>query len=118
MAYDGKSRSEKRADWFTGFNREAMAREAWIISSPGASEIIIETLPGNPWIDELTGRGFSLQWEGNGQRIVSHYYSEPMTLSSSGAMMPLTPGSTREVTMVRREPGIARTERFSFRAPR
>jgi hypothetical protein len=112
-----KPRSEKRHDWFTGFNREAMAREAWIISSPGASEVLIECLPGNPWIDELKGRGFSLRWDGEGQRIVSHYYSEPMTLSSSGAMVPLTPGSTKEVTMVKREPGIARTERYSFKTP-
>jgi hypothetical protein len=31
-----------------------------LTSSPGASEVIIETLPGNPWIEELKERGFPI----------------------------------------------------------
>jgi hypothetical protein len=40
-------KAKKRADWFAAFNREAMVRGAWIISSPGAQMVTVEVLPGN-----------------------------------------------------------------------
>ena len=118
--YDFKvveDKAKRRADWFMGFNHEAMKVGAWIISSPGAAEVTIETLPGNDWVDELKARGFPIRWLEYGTRVVPYAYCEAMVQNADGTLAPLTPGSTREITFVKREPGIARTERYTFRAP-
>jgi hypothetical protein len=118
--YDFKvveDKAKKRADWFMGFNHEATKVGAWIISSPGAAEVTIEALPGNDWIEELKERGFPIKWLETGSRVVPYAYSEPMMQNADGTLAPLTLGSTREITLVKREPGIARTERYTFRAP-
>jgi hypothetical protein len=112
-----KPRSEKRRDWFNGLNLEAMKVGAFIISSPGASEVIIEVLPGCDWPEELKEGGYPIQWLEEGRRIIPYAYEEPMVQNADGALAPLTPGSTREVSMVKREPGIARTVRYSFKTP-
>jgi hypothetical protein len=53
----------------------------------------------------------------DGQRILAHAVKVAMVQNADGTLAPLTLGSTREITFVKREPGIARTERFVFRAP-
>jgi hypothetical protein len=112
-----KPRSEKRRDWFNSLNLEAMKAGAFIISSPGASEVIIEVLSGCDWPDILKERGYPIKWLKEGQRVIPFAYQEPMVQNADGSLAPLTPGSTREITMVKREPGIARTERYTFKAP-
>jgi hypothetical protein len=120
--YDGfikpaNPRSEKRRDWFNSLNLEAMKVGAFIISSPGASEVIVEVLPGNDWPEELKSRGYPIEWLEEGRRVVPFAYEEPMVQNADGSLAPLTPGSTKEITFVKREPGIARTERYVFRPP-
>jgi hypothetical protein len=120
--YDGfikqaKPRSERRRDWFNSLNLEAMKVGAFIISSPGATEVIVEVLPGNDWPEALKERGFPIEWSGNGQRVMPFAYEEPMVQNADGTLGVLTLGSTKEISFVKREPGIARTERYAFRAP-
>ena len=55
------------------FNREAMGKGTWVISSLGADTCIIEVLPSSPW-PELRERGYSLQWIEDDQRILPREY--------------------------------------------
>jgi hypothetical protein len=115
----GKSdKPERRLAWFQALNRECMARgDCWIISTPSASEVIIEALRTSAWPDELRGRGFPLRAEPDGQRILPHAIKTEMVLTSSGAMTPATPGSTMPTTAIVTAAGIVKTQRFKFRAP-
>jgi hypothetical protein len=117
-AQAAETRARKRQDWHAAFVRESMTKQGvWVTSSPGAAEATIECLPGSAWPEELRSRGFPLRRDGERQRIVPYAYQLPMVQNADGTLAPLTPGSTKEVMMVRREPGIARTERYAFRAP-
>jgi hypothetical protein len=108
---------EKRLAWFTALNREAMLRGCWIISTPSASEVILEALPESGWPAELIDRKFPLVPEPNGQRILPHAIKTEMVMSSSGALTPATPGSTMPTTAIVTAAGIVKTQRFKFRAP-
>jgi hypothetical protein len=107
---------ERRLAWFNALNREAMQRGCWLISTPAAGEVILEALPENAWPDELRGRGFPLVPEPDGQRILPHAVKVEMVLTSSGAMVPATPGSTMPTTTIYTAAGITKTRRFRFRA--
>jgi hypothetical protein len=115
--YRRAENSAKRADWFATFNREAMIRDAWIISSPGSQTVTIECLPGNPWVQELKERGFPITWIEDGQRNLPHEVREEMTINADGTHGVLTPGSTQATTTVVPHAGIAKTTRFSFPSP-
>jgi hypothetical protein len=107
---------ERRLAWFTALNREAMQRGCWLISTPAASEVILEALPESGWPAELVGRGFPLVPEPGGQRILPHAIKTEVAISSSGALMP-TAGSTRPTTTIITHAGIAATKRWRFKAP-
>jgi hypothetical protein len=108
---------ERRLAWFNALNREAMQRGCRLISTPAASEVYLECLPGSAWPGELRQRGFPLVAEPDGQRILPYDVAVPMVQNADGTLGPLTPGSTKAVSMVKREPGIARVERYRFKAP-
>ena len=109
---------EKRADWFVAFNREALKHgNCWVISSPGASEVLIEALPESSWPEELRDRGYPIKWLEEGQRVVPYATRQEMTLNADGTLAPLTPGSTQATTFVHHGAGVRRTARFTFRAP-
>jgi hypothetical protein len=112
-----ENRQKKRLDWFTAFNREAMAAGAWIISTPGATEVVVETLPTSAWPAILMERGYKLKEIEPGQRILPFAVATPMTLSSSGGLIPATAGSTKPVTMTHYGAGPVRTVRYSFKTP-
>jgi len=56
-----RSDAEQRRDWFCAFNVEATKRNAFIISTPGSPDVIVEVLPGSDWISELKERGFPIR---------------------------------------------------------
>ena len=112
-----ENNAQKRADWFTSFNRECMAKGCRIISSPGASDVIIECLPGDPWPEELKARGFPLRPEPDGTRIVPYATRQEMTQNADGTLAPITEGSTQPTTMIVHQPGIRQTARFTMLAP-
>jgi hypothetical protein len=109
---------ERRLAWHQALVRESMVRgDCWIISTPSASEVLLECLPTSTWPDELRGRGFPLIAKPGGQRILPHAIKTEMVLTSSGAMTPATPGSTMPTTAIVTAAGIVETQRFKFRAP-
>jgi hypothetical protein len=110
---------ERRLAWHQALVRESMASggDCWIVSTPAASEVYIEALVTSGWPDELRGRGFPLVAEPDGQRILPHAIRTEMTLNADGTMAPLTPGSTQPTTTLITHAGIAKTLRYSFRAP-
>jgi hypothetical protein len=110
-------RNERRELWWRALNAEATRNNAWVVTSPGASRVVLEMLPGSPWPAELLGRGYKLTDEPDGQRILPHAIKTEMVLSSSGAMIPAAAGSTRPTTTVITHAGIATTKRYSFPSP-
>jgi hypothetical protein len=108
---------ERRLDWFTALNREAMQRGCWLISTPAATEVILEALPESAWPAELIGRGFPLVPEAVGQRIIPHAIRQEMTLNADGTLAPITEGSTQPTTTVITHAGIVATRRYSFKSP-
>jgi hypothetical protein len=111
-------RPERRLAWHQALVRETMVRgDCWIISTPSASEVILEVLPESGFPDELRGRRFPLVPEPDGQRILPHAIKLEMAISSSGAMMPAAAGSTAPTTTVVTHAGIATTKRYSFPSP-
>jgi hypothetical protein len=71
-----------------------------------------------PWPDALRERGYELEAMPDGERIVPIAIRDMMTLMRDGTLGTLTPGSTQPVSVVVHHPGIYKTKRFSFRAPR
>jgi hypothetical protein len=108
----------KRQAWFKALCNEARERnDAWIISSVGAERTIVECLPTSAFPAILESREYPLTPEPPGERILPFAVSTPMVLSSSGAMIPATEGSTRPVTMTHYGAGPVRTVRHSFKTP-
>jgi hypothetical protein len=108
----------KRQAWFKALCNEARERaDAWIVTSCGADRTILESLPTSGFPDVLRQRGYPLGDEPDGERILPHAVSTPMVLSSNGAMVPATEGSTKPVTMTHYGAGPVRTVRFSFKTP-
>jgi hypothetical protein len=104
-----------RKSKFDAVNQLVMKRGGWVISVPGADEVVVETLPESGLPAELRAMGYDLQPSGTGERILAGTIVEKMTLTSSGAFEPMTEGSTRQVADVRRHAGIVRVLRYAFR---
>jgi hypothetical protein len=105
---------KRRRAWFEALNTEAQNRDAWIISTPGNREVIVECLLGSAWPDVLAKRGYRLEETEDGERIIPTAIREAMGINADGTLGPLTPGSTQATTMTVHHPGIVKTKRFSF----
>jgi hypothetical protein len=58
--------------------------------------------------------GYDLRPEGEGQRILPAAIVQEFTLSSSGALEPLAPESTKPIAHTVRHAGICKVLRYSF----
>jgi hypothetical protein len=76
--------------------------------------IEIETLPGSPLPAELRAAGYELKAAEEGERILPSAIVERLTMTSSGALVPIAVGSTAAVSEVRRHAGITRVERWAL----
>jgi hypothetical protein len=85
----------------------------WIISVQGKAEVTVECLENSTLPDELRGAGYTLTEIEGGERIIPGSIVERLELSSSGAFMPATEGSTKPVYL-RSHSGICKTRRYSF----
>jgi hypothetical protein len=105
----------ERRRLFDGLNAFIIDRCGWITSIPGRAEIVFETLPGSRLPDELGELGYKVKPADppEGQRLLATAITEYLTLTSSGGLEPLTPGSTKRA-MARTHAGIVKVERFSF----
>jgi hypothetical protein len=104
---------EGRMEQFDKLNAFVRSRNGWIISIAGRAEVMIEVLPGSTLPDELRDAGYDLTEIDGGERIIAGSIVEQLELSSSGAFMPATEGSTKAVYL-RTHSGICKTQRFTF----
>jgi hypothetical protein len=61
--------------------------------------------------------GYIVEPIGETQRILLHAITEELTTTSSGAMVPVTEGSTKPVTTRVTHAGIAIVDEFDLRLP-
>jgi len=90
-------------------------RGGWITSIPGAAEVMdrdIARVRAAPMscgpLDTISRR------DGEGRRILATAITEHLVLSSSSALVPPTPESTKAVAEVRRHAGICQVLRYTF----
>jgi hypothetical protein len=105
---------ENRKAKFEKLNAFVTQRDGWLTSVPGDAEVILECLPGSGLPAELRAAGYTLRSDGQGERILGSAITEHLTLTSSGAYVPLAPGSTKAVALTRRHAGIVKVQRYSF----
>jgi hypothetical protein len=68
---------------FEGINKFVRAKGGWLTSVPGAPEVTMECLPGSTLPDELRKLGYTVEADGQGERIL------PMAITERLAMLPL-----------------------------
>ena len=86
-------------------------------SVPGARELRFDALAGSPLPAQLTAMGYIVEKIGESQRILPHAVAQRFEVLSSGALVPVTEGSTKPVTVTFRNAGIAVVEQFDLRMP-
>jgi hypothetical protein len=72
-------------------------------------------LAGSPLPAQLAAMGYIVEKVGESQRILPHAVPQRFEVSSSGALVPLTEGSTKPVTVTVTNAGIAAVEQFDLR---
>jgi hypothetical protein len=82
------------------------ARSGWITSVPGAKTVTLEVLPGSSLPDELRGKGYTVEENGEGTRLIPHAIVEAV----------VTEGSTRPAYRTTHA-GIVAVDRFTFTLP-
>ncbi|WP_154072342.1 hypothetical protein [Bradyrhizobium erythrophlei] len=83
----------------------------------GARELRFDALVGSPLPAQLTAMGYIVEKIGESQRILPHAVVQRFEVSSSGALVAATEGSTRPVSVTVTNAGIATVERFDLRIP-
>jgi hypothetical protein len=102
---------------FAAINEHVTEAGGWLVSVPGDPTMRLQVLPGSPLPGELIELGYLVTRTGETQRILPMAIAQPMTLSSSGALVAATEGSTRPVTMVVTSAGLATVETYDLRVP-
>src|SRR5215475_2469063 len=73
---------------------ECVARsDAWVTSTPNNDVCRIEVTPGSPWPAEQRERGYPLESDGEGTRIMVHGVREVVHINRDGSLAPLVEGS-------------------------
>ena len=76
-----------------------------------------DALVGSPLPAQLTAMGYIVEKIGESQRILPHAVVQRFEVSSSGALVPATEGSTKPVTVTVANAGIATVEQYDLRMP-
>ena len=76
-----------------------------------------QALPDSALPASLRSVGYIVEPIGETQRILPHAITEELTTTSSGAMVPVTEGSTKPVTTRVTHAGIAIVDEFDLRLP-
>jgi hypothetical protein len=108
---------DERKKRFGGINDFVTDHGGWMVSIPGEVEMRFEAMPGSALPDELRKLGYIVVPTGTTERILPHAVAQPMTLSSSGALVAATEGSTKPVTLQVTNAGIATVEMFDLHVP-
>jgi hypothetical protein len=86
-----------------------------LVSVPGDPEMRFEALPDSALPAALRSMGYVVEQTGETQRILPHAITEELTTTSSGAVVPVTEGSTRPVTRRVTHAGIATLLQYDLR---
>ena len=89
----------------------------WLVSVPGDPAMRLQVLPGSALPDELRKLGYIVVSTGTTERILPHAIRQAMTMSSSGALIAATEGSTKPVALRITNAGIATVETFDLHLP-
>jgi hypothetical protein len=95
-----------RKDLFDGINKFVTARSGWLTSVPGAKTVTMDVLPFSTLPEQLTEKGYQLELEGNGTRVIAHAVTEAV----------VTEGSTKPAYRVTHA-GIVSVVKFKFSLP-
>jgi hypothetical protein len=106
---------DQRKRRFDDINAFISQRGGWCTSVPGSHEITFDALVGSPLPDQLRGLGYSVEKTGESQRILPHAVSQKFETSSSGALIPATEGSTKPMSVIVTNAGIAVVEQYDLR---
>jgi hypothetical protein len=114
---NGNRDVEDRKEKFSELNAYVMERGGWLVSVPGDPAMRFDALPGSPLPAQLAALGYIVERIGQSQRILAHAVSQKFEVSSSGALVAATEGSTKPVTLQVTNAGIATVEMYDLRAP-
>jgi hypothetical protein len=105
---------EDRKTRFDKLNKVVTARGGWLVSVPGAADVIVEALPGSTLPAELIAAGYNLRGDGEGERILPAAIVQELALTISGAYEPMAEGSTKPIAHTIRHAGICKVLRYGF----
>jgi hypothetical protein len=108
---------EERKRRFDDLNAFISQRGGWMTSVPGAHKITFDALPGSPLPEQLAALGYIVHKTGEGERILPNAVQQWFEMSSSGALIAATDGSTKPVSLVVTAASLARVEQFDLRMP-
>jgi hypothetical protein len=86
-------------------------------SIPGARDLRSNALPGSALPGQLRELGYIVEKTGTTERIPPHAVAQRFEVSTSGALVPVTEGSTKPVTVQVAHAGIATVEQYDLRMP-
>jgi hypothetical protein len=75
---------------FAGLLDFVRARRGWLTSVPGAREVTLECLPGSTLPDELRGLGYTVEADGEGQRILTNAITQQFAIGAGGELEAVT----------------------------
>jgi hypothetical protein len=101
---------------FAKVNAFIIERGGWVVSIPGAPEVIFEALPESALPEDLIAMGHDIGPADPPQtmRILAHAIRQRLTLTSCGIFEELTEGSTKPIAETRTHAGIVRVVRYTF----
>jgi hypothetical protein len=88
-----------------------------MIAVPGAREATIVALVGSALPGQLAALGWHVEKIGESQRILPHAVSQKLTVRADGELEPFVEGSSKPVTMVITNAGVANLECYDLRMP-
>jgi hypothetical protein len=90
---------------------------AWLVSVPGEPTMRLQVLPGSALPDQLAALGYLVERTGETQRVLAHAVAQKFEVSSSGAFIPATEGSTKPLALHITNAGVAVVEQYDLRVP-
>jgi hypothetical protein len=108
---------DERKRRFDELNAFISQHGGWTTSVPGSHEITFDALVGSALPGQLMALGYDVEKIGESQRVLPHAIGQKFEVSSSGALIPATEGSTKPVTVTVTNAGIAVVEQFDLRMP-
>jgi hypothetical protein len=107
---------DERKKRFDDINAFISQHDGWTTSVPGSHEITFDALVGSALPEQLAAMGYIVEKTGTSERILAHPVAQRFEVSSSGALVPATEGST-PTTLTVTNAGIANVEQYDLRMP-